>query len=228
MRQSVHVVIPFKARGGKSRLSSVLKPAERRVFSLAMLRDVLAAASGQSKRTIISDSDLNYEETGIDAEVLPSELELNDALNFLISHHAGLGWPSDILILMADLALLRDREVRGILDCPGDVVLCPGRGGGTNMILIRSPKFRTCYWGLSFPRHIAYARQADLSFSVFESFRGGCDIDEAQDLAEVLLHSDGQAKMVLEMMGFRLSECGRSIPERRSSDGNQIKKKLST
>lgn len=224
MRQSVHVVIPFKARGGKSRLSSVLTPGERRVFAFAMLKDVLAAASGQGKRTILSDSDLNSEETGIDAEVLPLELELNDALNSLISQHAGLGWPSNILILMADLALLRDREVKEILNCPGEVVLCPGRGGGTNMILIRSPKFRTCYRGLSFPRHIAYARQADLNFSVFESFRGSCDIDEPQDLAEVLLHNDGQAKMALEMMGFRLSDSGRSIPERCSTDGNQIKK----
>jgi len=214
MPRSMHVVIPFKLMGGKSRLSSVLKPEERRAFALAMLKDVLAAVSGQGKRTILSDSDLNPEEMGFDAEVLPSELELNDALNFLLSKQADLGWPSNILVLMADLALLREKEVKGILSCTGDVVLCPGRGGGTNMILIRSPKFRTCYRGLSFPKHIAYARQVDLSFSVFESFRGGCDIDEPQDLAEVLLHNDGQAKMALEMMGFRLSDSGRSIPER--------------
>jgi 2-phospho-L-lactate guanylyltransferase len=82
------------------------------------------------------------------------------------------------------------------------------------MILIRSPKFRTCYHGLSFPEHMAYARKACLNFSVFESFRAGCDIDEPQDLAEVLLHSDGEAKKALEMMGFYLSQSGRSIIER--------------
>ncbi len=223
MLQSVHVVIPFKSKNGKSRLSSVLDPAERMIFSLAMLKDVLGAVSGQGKRSILSDSDFNSREMGIDAEVLPSELDLDDALNSLISQQADLGWPSDILIVMADLALLRDREIGEILSCPGDVVLCPGRGGGTNMILIRSPEFRTCYQGLSFPRHIVYARQADLSFSVFESFRGSCDIDEPQDLAEVLLHNDGQAKMVLDKMGFRLLESGRSIPQRCTSDGNQKK-----
>ena len=132
---------------------------------------------------------------GIDREIQKSELELNDALNSLISHQIELGWPSDILIIMADLALLRGKDVEDILKCQGDVVLCPGRGGGTNMILIRNQKFRTCYHGLSFPKHIAYAKEAGLNVSIFESFRAGCDIDEPQDLVEVLLH--GEEKQAL-------------------------------
>ena len=52
--------------------------------------------------------------------------------------------------------------MKGILDVEGDVVLCPGRGGGTNMILIRSPKFRTCYSGLSFPKNVDFALKAGL------------------------------------------------------------------
>jgi 2-phospho-L-lactate guanylyltransferase len=214
MLQSIHVIIPFKAREGKSRLSSALKPAERRLFAFAMLRDVLAAVFGQGRTPILSTQEFRAEDLGIDVEILQSELELNDALNSLISQEADLDWPADILIVMADLPLLREKEINGILSCQGDVVLCPGRGGGTNMILIRSPKFRTCYHGLSFPEHMAYARKACLNFSVFESFRAGCDIDEPQDLAEVLLHSDGEAKNALEMMGFSLSESGRSIIER--------------
>jgi 2-phospho-L-lactate guanylyltransferase len=111
---------------------------------------------------------------------------------------------------MADLALLTERDVVGILNCEGDVVLCPGRGGGTNMILIRSPKFRTCYHELSFPKHLAFALQAGLEVSIYESFRAGCDIDEPEDLAEVLLHGRGRSKNVLEGMGFALSENGRA------------------
>jgi hypothetical protein len=41
----------------------------------------------------------------------------------------------------------------------------------------------------------------------------------------VLLHNDGQAKMVLDKMGFRLLESGRSIPQRCTSGGNQKKVK---
>jgi 2-phospho-L-lactate guanylyltransferase len=49
-----------------------------------------------------------------------------------------------------------------------------------------------------------------LEVSVYESFRAGCDIDEPEDLAEVLLHGRGRSKKVLEEMGFFLSENGRA------------------
>jgi len=183
-------------------------------LAFAMLRDVLRTVSGIGKVTILSRPGLDIMDVGYDVEILESELDLNDALNELIADAARLGWPGDILIVMADLALLTQNDVAGILGCRGDVVLCPGRGGGTNMILIRAPEFRTCYQGLSFPKHLDYARQTGLKAEEFESFRAGCDIDEPQDLAEVLLHSDGEAKKALEMMGFYLSQSGRSIIER--------------
>ena len=150
---------------------------------------------------------------GYDVEIQESELDLNDAINALIEFEARQGWTSDILIVMADLALLTEKDVVGILNCEGDVVFCPGRGGGTNMILIRNPMFRTCYHGLSFPKHVANARQVGLEVSIYESFRAGCDIDEPEDLAEVLLHGRGRSKKVLEDMGFVLSENGRAGPE---------------
>jgi len=204
------MVIPFKNQGAKSRLASVLTPWERQLLSFAMLMDVLDAVLGQGPATILSRPGLNIADIGSDVEIQESELDLNDALNSLISCIARHGWPSDILIVMADLALLTEKDVVGILNCEGDVVLCPGRGGGTNMILVRSPRFRTSYQGLSFPKHLAFARQTGLEVSVYESFRAGCDIDEPEDLAEVLLHGRGRSKKVLEEMGFSLSENGRA------------------
>jgi len=152
---------------------------------------------------------LDAADIGYDVEIHESELDLNDALNELITYEASRGWPSDILIVMADLALLTQNDIAGILSCRGDVVLCPGRGGGTNMILIRAPEFRTCYQGLSFPKHLDCARQAGLKAEVFESFRAGSDIDCPEDLAEVLLHSRGEAKVLLEKMGFSISKRGK-------------------
>ena len=210
MGQPIHVVIPFKNQGAKSRLASVLSPQERQLLSFAMLKDVLDAVLGQGWATVLSRPGLNVVDIGYDVEIQESELDLNDALNSLIACEARQGWPLDMLICMADLALLRQDDVVGILSCEGDVVLCPGRGGGTNMILIRSPKFRTCYHGLSFPKHLAFALQAGLEVSIYESFRAGCDIDEPEDLAEVLLHGRGRSKNVLEEMGFALSENGRA------------------
>ena len=210
MGQPIRIVIPFKNQGAKSRLASVLSPQERQLLSFAMLMDVLDAVLGQGWATVLSRPGLNVVDIGYDVEIQESELDLNDALNSLIACEARQGWPLDMLICMADLALLRQDDVVGILSCEGDVVLCPGRGGGTNMILIRSPKFRTCYHGLSFPKHLAFALQAGLEVSIYESFRAGCDIDEPEDLAEVLLHGRGRSKNVLEEMGFALSENGRA------------------
>ena len=210
MGQPIHIVIPFKNQGAKSRLASVLSSLERQLLSFAMLKDVLDAVLGQGWATVLSRPGLDVVDIGYDVEIQESELDLNDALNALIACEARQGWPLDMLICMADLALLTEKDVVGILNCEGDVVLCPGRGGGTNMILIRNPGFRTCYQGLSFPKHVAFARRAGLEVSVFESFRAGCDIDEPEDLAEVLLHGRGRSKNVLEKMGFALSENGRA------------------
>ena len=212
MHRPVQIVVPFKRSDAKSRLAPALAPKERRLLAFAMLRDVLGTVSGFGKVTILSRPGLDIVDVGYDVEIVESELDLNDALNELIDDAArqGQGWPPDILIVMADLALLMPDDVAGILNCQGDVVLCPGRGGGTNMILIRAPEFRTCYQGLSFPKHLACCQQAGLKAEVFESFRAGCDIDCPADLVEVLLHGRGETRALLERMGFSVSEKGRS------------------
>ncbi|MCX6679750.1 MAG: 2-phospho-L-lactate guanylyltransferase [Methanothrix sp.] len=210
MHRPVQIVVPFKLSDAKSRLAPALAPEERRLLAFAMLRDVLEVVSCFGKVTILSRPGLDNADIGYDVEIVESELDLNDALNELISDAATQKWPSDILIVMADLALLTQNDVAGILSCQGDVVLCPGRGGGTNMILIRSPEFRTCYQGLSFPKHLDCARQTGLKAEVFESFRAGCDIDCPEDLAEVLLHGRGETRALLEKMGFYVCEKGRS------------------
>lgn len=209
MHRPIRIVVPFKLDNAKSRLAPVLEPAERRLLAFAMLRDVLGTVSDFGKVTILSRPGLDIADVGCDVEVVESELDLNDALNELISDAAAQKWPSDILIVMADLALLTQNDVVGILSCRGDVVLCPGRGGGTNMILIRAPEFRTCYQGLSFPKHLEYARQAGLKTEIFESFRAGSDIDCPEDLTEVLLHGRGETRALLEKMEFSVSEKGR-------------------
>lgn len=209
------IVVPFRLIGAKSRLSPALHSGERRLLAIAMLGDVLRAVRTFGDVTILTRPGFDLRLVDgfgcvfCGAKILESELDLNDALNEFIARRALHGWREDLLIVMADLALLSEEEISGILSCPGDVVLCPGRGGGTNMILIRSPEFRTCYTGLSYPKHLAAASQAGLKASIYESFRAGCDIDEPEDLAEVLLHGRGEAKALLTELGFSLSENAR-------------------
>ena len=219
MQRPVSIVVPFRLDGAKSRLSPALNKDERREIALAMLRDVLACLRGFGELTVLTRPESGLEEDGWleiirqDIMVMPSPLELNDALNAEIEREAQQGWRRDLLIVMADLALLGKGDIEGILSCPGDVVLCPGRGGGTNIILIRSPRFRTCYQGLSYPKHKDLAIKMGLDLSIFESFRAGCDIDKPEDLAEILLHGKGESRALLVALGFQLSEKMRSPPE---------------
>ncbi|VVB72431.1 2-phospho-L-lactate guanylyltransferase [uncultured archaeon] len=205
MERQLRIIVPFKFNGAKGRLSSALTPDQRKELSFAMLRDVLSTVREFGRVTILSRPGLKAEDVGRDVDILESDLDLNDALNDLIEMQAELGWPSDILIVMADLALITRDTVKGILDCQGDVVFCPGRGGGTNMILIRNCIFRTCYQGRrpSFLENLEFSRRSGLSAAVYESFRAGCDIDVPEDLVEVLLHGRGEARRLLEGWGLR-------------------------
>ncbi len=115
------------------------------------------------------------------------------------------GWPSDILIAMADLPLMRPSDIADLVRTPGDVVIVPGWGGGTNLILIRDPSFRVSYYGLSFLKHLQKAEDMGLSAGVFESFRCSSDIDEPSDLVEALVHGWGRTPELLRDMGFELS-----------------------
>jgi len=149
-----------------------------------------------------------------------SELELGDALNRFIDENAASGWPADVLIVMADLPLIREEDVLGMIRTPGGVVLAPGRGGGTNMILIRDSRFRTMYRGLSFARHKREAEELGIETGYYYSYRTGCDIDEPGDLIEIMLHTNGEARALLERFGLRILESeGRGKLEQAQADG---------
>lgn len=209
----VRILVPFKLKGAKSRLSPILSPDERALLAISMLKDVLDAVSSAcagGATILFKPGNTSLRRQGIRADVRESGLELNEAINSFLEEWADMGWPSDVLITMSDLALLSPEEIRGVLGTEGDVVLSPGRGGGTNLILIRDPGFRTCYQGLSFPKHIDFCRRAGLSVGIYASYFTGCDIDEPEDLAEILIHGCGRSKEVLIKMGFALSESGRA------------------
>lgn len=211
----MRVVLPFKLCGAKSRLASILSLQERELLALSMLEDVLAAVSGLGKVTLLSRPGIDVLRFTMPVEVVESDLDLNQALNAFLQHMVREGWREDLLIVMSDLALLTREDVSGMVNTEGDVVLAPGRGGGTNMILVRHPQFRTCYEGISFSRHLDEARRLGLQTGIFYSYLAGCDIDEPQDLTEVLLHGKGKAARTLQGLGLAVPEEGRGAPARR-------------
>jgi 2-phospho-L-lactate guanylyltransferase len=207
----IKVFVPFKLDCAKSRLSSVLYSEERVQLALAMLEDVIDAVSGLGCVSILLKDPLPEGGTfdrlrsrpGV--ELLECPQELDPALNLMIEAEVKKGWTRDLLIAMTDLPLMRPCDLKELVRTPGDVVIVPGRGGGTNLILIRDPKFRVSYYGLSFLKHLQAAQDFGLSAGVFESFRCASDIDEPSDLVEVLIHGRGRTPELLKKLGFELS-----------------------
>jgi 2-phospho-L-lactate guanylyltransferase len=194
----VTALIPYKPRNPKTRLSCVLDPEEREKFAGLMLSDVVVAVRGAGCRPVV----LSTEPYPFgDAEVQAVPGGLNEVLNGILE-----GTPGELLIIMADLPLAVPAAVRRVISTAGDMAMVPGRGGGTNAIyLTRASAFRVDYYGASFLKHSAIARDRGLQCEVIDSFRLHTDIDEKEDLVELLIHGTGRSRKYLEDLGFSIS-----------------------
>ncbi len=203
----MRAVIPFDTRDPKRRLSPVLAPAERAAFARAMLQDVLSAMEPTAlEPTVIATGSI---EAAVAAPVSVDERPLDTVITEQLRSQA------PVAVVMADLPLLRPATLTRLLETEGDVVLAPGRGGGTNAMLVRTTQFGTDYHGASIRDHRQIARDRDLSLIEIDSYRLGTDIDEPEDLLEVLLHGSGRSADWLEAAGFRVVKSdGRAIAKR--------------
>ncbi|WP_266078717.1 2-phospho-L-lactate guanylyltransferase [Haladaptatus caseinilyticus] len=191
----MQVVVPFSASDPKTRLADTLGPDERREFSMAMLEDVLSAirATGHEPRVLTTSP------TDVDAPQTVDSRPLTPAVNDM------LGENDATAIVMADLALATPNALERLFSTAGDVVLAPGRGGGTNALVSRHDEFRVDYHGTSYLDHCRIANDAGASVAEVDSHRLATDVDESADIAEVLMHSDGSARDWLRGAGFSLS-----------------------
>lgn len=191
----MEVVVPFAARAPKTRLAPVMSADERAAFARAMLDDVLDAVrvTGREPTVLATDP------IEIDATVTVDDRPLTDAVN------DALATETPAAIVMSDLALATAESIDRLFDVQDDVVIAPGRGGGTNALVVRHPRFRTDYHGASFRDHRRIADELDAEMTVIDSFRLSADVDEPADLPEVLLHGRGAAHDWLEDAGFDLS-----------------------
>ena len=121
-------------------------------------------------------------------------------------------WVGRILIaVFASIGLLTVLTVGALLwqldrlfEPDADLTFAPGRGGGTNALVVRVPGFRVDYHGASYRDHRRICEDVGASVRVVDSFRLSTDVDEPADLVEVLLHTDGRAAAWLRDAGFRV------------------------
>lgn len=200
----MRAVIPFDATTPKKRLAPVLDADERLAFALAMLEDVLAAVSqGPFEPEVHSTASLP---DSIAAPVSVDDRPLDAVITDAIATE------TPVAVVMADLPLLSPGTLSRLRETAGDVVLAPGRGGGTNAMVVRDSAFETDYHGASIRDHRRIAAERGLTVAEIDSFRLGADVDEPADLLEVLLHAAGESAAWLESAGFRI-ETGAGRPE---------------
>ncbi|WP_340818926.1 2-phospho-L-lactate guanylyltransferase [Methanolobus sp. WCC4] len=184
-------LIPYKKKNAKSRLSPALTLEERESFVELMLRDVVSSLqeAGVKEIDILTTPD-NGVPKDINVNVVLNEHDLNEAINEYLSHEK-----EPIFIIMADLPLVRAEHVKDICSRPEDVVIVPGKGGGTNVIFIKDPSnYHVKYYGSSFLNHCNIAKDRGCSVYIYDSFLLSTDIDEPHDLVEIMLHGHGRSK----------------------------------
>ncbi|ATZ61086.2 MAG: 2-phospho-L-lactate guanylyltransferase [Methanosarcinales archaeon Met12] len=170
-------IIPFKMENAKSRLSPLLSALERKEFAERMLEDVIHALDNSVVRKY---------------EVLTGGT-LDDAINGAIRDVQ-----TPILIVMPDLPLIQPRHINEVVGSSADVVIAPGRGGGTNLLFLREPHlFKVQYHNTSFLRHVQIAQDRGMSVDIYDSFFVSTDMDVPEDLVELLIHGTGAAARYL-------------------------------
>lgn len=197
------IFVPFDAAEPKTRLAPVLDDRERNAFARRMLGDVL-----ETLETVAGDVTV-VATAAVDCgvPVVVDDRSLTAAVNSVLADADG-----PAAVVTADLALVNERAVERLFTPGSDVVLAPGRGGGTNAIVTREPDFRVDFHGVSIRDHLAAARACGAHVETVDSYRLGCDIDEPDDLVEVLLHSDRRAATWLREAGFTIAPNHRATP----------------
>jgi len=202
----MRVVIPYTDRDPKSRLSPVLSGAERREFARAMLGDVVEAVrnAGHDPELLVPEP-IDSPGSGARLDSVPTTVDdraLTPAVDAVLGRLSeGV---AEMAIVMADLPLATATALRRLCAVGGDVAVAPGRGGGTNALVVRAPSFSVDYHGASYRDHRDAAAVAGLSVGVVDSMRLATDVDEPADFAEVLLHGDGRGRRWLVDAGFEL------------------------
>ncbi len=200
----MRAVIPLKINNCKTRLSSILSASEREDLTRAMLSDIV----GTLRRCGVGVDLLStsMEPFDLDVNQIYSDYELNESLNEYLSKTAEHRTPPPgILIVMSDVPLLNEEHVRYISERPEDIVIAPGRHGGTNVMYIKDPgRFKVDYYGTSFLDHQREAEEKNLTIHIYDSFYLSCDMDEPDDLIELLIHGKGKATRLLQEWGFKI------------------------
>lgn len=179
------IVVPFRGSGGKQRLTG-FGPSEHRSIVLAMLADVLAAATDVSRTVVVTGDEhgrVAAGEAGAEAVDDPG-----GGQGAAVAAALGL-FPSDaVLIVNADLPCVAAYDLRSLVASTprGGIALVASADGRTNALSLPAPYlFEPLYGPNSAERFKRAAR--DLQLEVVEAAIPNLadDVDTREDLERV-------------------------------------------
>lgn len=186
---AVRLIIPVKPlRASKSRLGSVLEPAEREALSRRFLDHLLSVAStfpgAQATNVVSRDAAVLEIARGHGVKVITESEDagLNGALAEALAV-VDAAAEHDILILPADLPSVTTEDVRAA--CRPPVCLAPdARGTGTNALFMAAPHRIPFRFGPgSLARHTEESRRMGLEPTIARRPGIAFDVDTAEDYA---------------------------------------------
>lgn len=181
------IVIPSRApERGKTRLSPILAPVERRAFSRECLRHVIKVARGIAgpRHTIVVSR--SGESLGLARRLgVQARKELRRGLNTAVRQAVDLAKRNGamgVLVLPADLPLLAARDVACVIGPVArrrGIALAPDHARtGTNALALRPPgRFRFQFGPASFDKHRSQARRLRVRIHVIERIGLASDVD---------------------------------------------------
>jgi 2-phospho-L-lactate guanylyltransferase len=188
---SVLAVPVRRLEDAKTRLAPILSPRERADLMLAMVHDVLDAATAQSGwETWVISSDVRVLDASRDAGAEPVDeagSTLLAAVRQVETTARKRGAPR-LAVLLADLPWVTAGALADALEMSAPVVAARAASdGGTNLLLRTPPDAIRARFGRdSFQKHLWAARRARVKAVAAESEELAFDLDDADDLDRLL------------------------------------------
>jgi 2-phospho-L-lactate guanylyltransferase len=190
-------LIPMKSLAqAKMRLADVLDRHERAELALAMLVDVITACNESGCFDVVSvisdDSEVFWQARELGAKPIaePATLSgLNDGLTFGQRYLGRRVAVDELVILPADIPLVRADDIRAVVDALGAgdgarVVLARSNDNGTNALALRPPEAIGMHYGRdSADAHRVAAEAAAITVVEIANARLAFDVDAPEDLA---------------------------------------------
>ncbi len=176
----------------KSRLKDFLTSEERINLLKNMLLDVYTGIAPFCSNIYIISRDIEilnlfgeYDKINIIKE--PEHIKgLNNALNYAFKFIK----EENVIITPADIPLIRNENINNIIKEYNNykAIICPSRGGGTNLMIINRNSINTQFEGFSYLKHINQFKEKNIPYRVYPSFYLSIDVNTVEDLGEILIH----------------------------------------